>query len=700
MADKTYFLIFLIGCIILIIGIIVTIILLLSQDKEDDDTKKEDWNQYDCYIFSIFWPASSCFNKYSGNEMCFERIRELNIDNNFIIHGLWPSYKSGQYIDTCNKNDEINITFDETYKNELTPSWPGLYSSDQEMWNHEYNKHGYCYIRRIGKNPLTDYKLYFDQTTSIFKRYIELMEEMLPDTAKGLHNVSKSKFKEFLSESSLKLDPSTYSLICSKNDTKKTDVLNEIRFNLDLKYNLTNEINSSENCPDNFQIYFSDENKQPVYEKYDFYVLSTLWNPTSCRQRGKECYKKVKEKTLNILMIHGLWPSYENGVFPQWCNIGEDIQIEEFEPELDKIMNDYWLGVYDTNQIFWNHEYNKHGLCYNQRLGYNETEYQYYFEKVVDLYFKFNLTNLVNEIFPGLFPGDKKLNKTYLSERLEEKYGKGTYTMTCKEIDKKYWLYEIRLKFDLDFNLVNKKSSMDDCPEEIYAEFLEVEGPQKQAEGFDKAYDMYFFTILWLGTTCHMKGEQCYENIQGVPKNRFTMHGLWPNLKNGTLADWCNGKNDIEIEIKDPELAEFMNTYYVSGYHTNAYFWGHEYNKHGFCYNQRLGHDVRDYEFYFKKAKDMFIENNFENIFIDIYKDTIVPEDKLINRTEVEQYLSNKNFSPDTYKIVCTNITNGTQINPHILEIRIRYDLNFELLKNATDVSEFDCPEFFYAQFL
>jgi ribonuclease I len=189
------------------------------------------------------------------------------------------------------------------------------------------------------------------------------MEEMLPDTTKGLHNVSKSKFKEFLSGSSLKLNPSTYSLICSKNETKKTDVLNEIRFNLDLKYNLTNEVNSSENCPDNFQIYFSDENKQAVYEKYDFYVLSTLWNPTSCRQRGKECYKKVKEKKLNILMIHGLWPSYENGKFPQWCNIGEDIQIEEFEPELDKIMNDYWLGVYDTNQIFWNHEYNKHGYC-------------------------------------------------------------------------------------------------------------------------------------------------------------------------------------------------------------------------------------------------------------------------------------------------------------------------------------------------
>ena len=70
-----------------------------------------------------------------------------------------------------------------------------------------------------------------------------------------------------------------------------------------------------------------------------------------------------------------------------------------------------------------------------------------------------------------------------------------------------------------------------------------------------------------------MEGEQCYENIEVVPKNIFTMHGLWPNFRNGTIADWCNGKNDIEIEIYDKSLLEFMNTHYVLGYHTNAYFW-------------------------------------------------------------------------------------------------------------------------------
>ena len=700
MKDKTYFLIFLIACIILIIGIIITIILLLTEDKPSE----EDWNQYNCYIFSIFWPASSCFNKDYGNQECFDRVRELGIDDYYIIHGLWPTYRSGKYTDICNKNSEINITFNnEEYLKNLTEYWPGLYSSDQTMWNHEYNKHGYCYIKRIKKNPNVDYEIYFNKTIELFNNSRFLMEDILPDTPKGLHNVTKTKFKQFLLESKQKINSSTYSLLCTRNDTKKTDVLNEIRFNYDMNFKLISDIKSSENCPENFQIYFSDEKKKPVYEKFEFYVLTALWNPSSCRQRGKECYKKVKEKELNILMIHGLWPSYWTGKFPQWCNIGEDVEILEFEGDLNKTMNDYWLGVYETNKIFWEHEYNKHGYCYNQRYGYDVNNYAEYFQKTVDLYFKYNLTHLLTEFYPDILPGIRNLSQVEMAEKLEEKYGKGNFAISCFGYEGQYWLYEIRLKLDIDFQLTNKGKTNDNCPVFFNAEFLEAEeGPQKQAEGFYETYDMYFFTILWLGTTCHMKGKYCYENIKKVPKNKFTLHGLWPNYRNGTLADWCNGKNNIEIEIHDPDLSEFMETYYVSGYHTNPYFWGHEYNKHGYCYNQRNNINVTDYEIYFKKVKELFLKYDFENIFINMYKDKIVPGDMIINRKEVEEYLDSKGISRDKYVIVCTNITqiNETEFNPHLLEIRVRFDLTFELLKNETDVSEFDCPELFYAQFL
>ena len=311
----------------------------------------------------------------------------------------------------------------------------------------------------------------------------------------------------------------------------------------------------------------------------------------------------------------------------------------------------------------------------------------------------------MREFYHDIFAGVNRLNRTYMDAKLKEKFGGGHTALNCRKINGVNYLYEIRLKLDLNFtNSSSETTTIDNCTGNFYAEFLEVEGAQKETPDFYKEYDMYFFTILWLGTTCHLKGWQCYERIENVPKNTFTMHGLWPNLRNGTLADFCHGANDIEIEIKDKTLFEFMNKSWASGYHTNEYFWGHEYNKHGYCYNQRNGYDVNDYEKYFQKSKEMFVDNNFDNLFIDFFKKEqieINKGDMAINRTKFEKYFEERGFGKDYYLIVCTNITNDdSKVNPHISEIRIRYDLDFKLLKNETDTSEFDCPDIFYAQFL
>ena len=55
---------------------------------------------------------------------------------------------------------------------------------------------------------------------------------------------------------------------------------------------------------------------------------------------GEECYKKFKKKELNILTIHGLWPSYKSGLVPQWCNLDTDIQIDNFTKDMDN----YWIN--------------------------------------------------------------------------------------------------------------------------------------------------------------------------------------------------------------------------------------------------------------------------------------------------------------------------------------------------------------------
>ena len=57
-------------------------------------------------------------------------------------------------------------------------------------------------------------------------------------------------------------------------------------FNYDFEFNPTTNIQKSDNCPNRFDIYFRDEYRQAVWDKYDFYVLSTIWGPTYCNYMG------------------------------------------------------------------------------------------------------------------------------------------------------------------------------------------------------------------------------------------------------------------------------------------------------------------------------------------------------------------------------------------------------------------------------
>jgi ribonuclease T2 len=82
--------------------------------------------------------------------------------------------------------------------------------------------------------------------------------------------------------------------------------------------------------------------------------------------------------------IHGLWPQYNNGTYPAFCN---DAKYQEVAGTLFDNMTVYWNSECndDTldNQNFWAHEWSKHGTCTNL----NETTY---FNKALDLFHSLN----------------------------------------------------------------------------------------------------------------------------------------------------------------------------------------------------------------------------------------------------------------------------------------------------------------------
>ena len=696
MNERVVFFIIVFGIAILLIAISISLFLLLRKEKI--------FENYDCYVFSIFWTPSSCSTKQSGNYECFQTIKELKIDKYFTLHGLWPSLLSGEIPEACNKGKKIIPNFDKNkdLKKKLEIYWPGLYSNNTYFWSNEYNKHGYCYIKRSHYNVKDDYIKYFEKTVNMFENgYRNLMENILPDS-KGVYNVSKVKFNKYLKKNITDAYNSTYSLLCDPD----TNLLSEIRFVLDLNFKRAIPKIGQENCGNFFLLNFTNEEKVPVYKKYDFYVFSISYGANYCRTMGKKCYDKLKSKLHNRFVLHGLWPSYKNGILPQECNIGEDFEINNNTSE-DYFNNikQYWYSLSQLDEQFWTHEYNVHGYCYIQRINQNISEYKLYFDKVMEINNKNNFSNIFNYIYGDFLPRVQKVNKTYLIKKLSEIYPNNSFYFYCTKYKNETYNYleEIRFKLDLEFNFLSQDINFkDNCPEDFFLDIMD--GPKKtypQAIDEWETYDLYMYSIFFQTTTCKKLGYHCYNAIEELPKNVWTIHGLWPNYKNGSIPlGWCNGKNDINVEIKNKSLYNFMKDHYPGLYYTNEGFWAYEYNKHGYCFNQRYNYDVYDYEKYFLKIVEIYKKYDLGNIFINILGKKISKGDMTINRTEMEKYFETKGIDNGTYLLICKNVTINNINMSYIYEIRIRFDLNYTLYENMTEVDKEECPREFMAEFL
>lgn len=72
----------------------------------------------------------------------------------------------------------------------------------------------------------------------------------------------------------------------------------------------------------------------------------------------------------NNWSMHGLWPEYNQQIWPQFCHPAKlnRQQLDGLIPELQKVWYSCDQG---GNWKFWNHEYSKHGTC----TGLNQSQY-------------------------------------------------------------------------------------------------------------------------------------------------------------------------------------------------------------------------------------------------------------------------------------------------------------------------------------
>lgn len=136
--------------------------------------------------------------------------------------------------------------------------------------------------------------------------------------------------------------------------------------------------------------------------EFDYFKLSLQWPGTVCRGTRHCCSSNGccrGSYSPREFTIHGLWPDYNDGTWPACC-AKSDFDVKEIttlRDALEKYWPSYSCSLTSTcsgkKGLFWAHEWEKHGTCSSPVV---KDEYSY-FLTTLNVYFKYNVTEVLNE---------------------------------------------------------------------------------------------------------------------------------------------------------------------------------------------------------------------------------------------------------------------------------------------------------------
>ncbi|KAJ4730322.1 Ribonuclease [Melia azedarach] len=136
--------------------------------------------------------------------------------------------------------------------------------------------------------------------------------------------------------------------------------------------------------------------------EFDYFNLALQWPGSICQHTSHCCSSNACCRGSNApteFTIHGLWPDYNDGTWPACCKQSnfDEKEISTLLDALEKYWPSYSCGssstCHGTKGSFWAHEVEKHGTC---SLTVVRDEYSY-FLTTLNVYFKYNVTRVLNE---------------------------------------------------------------------------------------------------------------------------------------------------------------------------------------------------------------------------------------------------------------------------------------------------------------
>lgn len=169
--------------------------------------------------------------------------------------------------------------------------------------------------------------------------------------------------------------------------------------------------------------------------------------------------------------IHGLWPNNCDGSYSENCDksraysdITTLLSDQGATSTLD-YMQTYWISDDESNEDFWEHEWETHGTCYSTLNpsclpadSPTGAEAVAFFETAVNLFQTLPTYTWLKQA--GITPGSKEYELSDIISALQSAFG-ATPSMEC---DDKSTIYQVSYYFNLQGSMIDGKFDPVDAP--------------------------------------------------------------------------------------------------------------------------------------------------------------------------------------------------------------------------------------------
>jgi ribonuclease I len=130
------------------------------------------------------------------------------------------------------------------------------------------------------------------------------------------------------------------------------------------------------------------------------------------------------------------------------CGSGQKVKLFIRDNNLKDLMHKYWIAPTFENEKFWEHEYNKHGLCYTEEFDKKQEDY---FRITMEIYQKYKLSTWVKIAIGNVKGSEYSVEYDKLKGLLYRVNPNVNFIIRCVNEGDKQYLESLRIPLDIDF---------------------------------------------------------------------------------------------------------------------------------------------------------------------------------------------------------------------------------------------------------